>query len=376
MLKLRTAISPSAILTPVPSGPAVSARLRTFLARALAGALGCALTLAGTHARADAEPSVDPPAAKLRESSITIRRPEQVLLAQADPMRRAAGAEPIGVLYPDIGEPFRKVFTEILEGIETQAKQRVRGYPVSAAQDPAELAAALRRNGTRVVVALGRQGLKAAGTLDASLGVVVSGVSSVPDGERQVGILLTPDPALLFAQLKSLVPATRRVIVVYNPAHNEWLVRLAREAARAQGLDLVAYEARDLASAARQYESAFASADNRHDAVWLPIDPTTVDEATILPLVLRESWNRHVPIFSSSFLHVKKGALFAMYPNNMELGRHLANLANGLLAGDPRRGVTPLRDVHAGLNLRTASHIGLHISERTQRSFEFLYPEP
>lgn len=373
MLTLRTGPSPSAAVSPVPRAPAACARPW----RRRWPGLAALLLLAPALAWADAEPSVDPPPSRTRETSVTIRRAEQVLLAQApDLMRRAVGAEPIGVLYPDIGEPFRRVFTEILNGIEAQAKQRVRGYPVAAGQDPAELAAALKRNGTRVVVALGRQGLKAAASLDASLGVVVSGVSSVPDGDRQVGIVLTPDPSLLFGQLKNLVPAMRRVIVVYNPAHNEWLIKLAREAARAHGLELVAYEARDLASAARLYETVFASADNRHDAVWLPIDPTSVDEATILPLVLRESWNRNVPIFSSSFLHVKKGALFAMYPNNMELGRHLANLATGLLAGDPRRGVTPLREVHTGLNLRTASHIGLTISDRVQRSFEFIYPEP
>lgn len=288
-----------------------------------------------------------------------------------------ARAEPISVLYPDIGDPFRKVFTEIFDGIEGQAHQRVRAYPVSATQDMAELAALLKKGNTRVVVALGRQGMKAAAGLDASVELVVSGVSSVPDGEKYLGICLTPDPALLFAQLKTLLPGVRRVNVVYNPQNNDWLIKLARDAARAQGLELVALEARDLASAARLYESAFASADPKTDAVWLPIDATTVDESTILPLVLRESWNRNVPIFSSSFLHVKKGALFAMYPNNAELGKSLGNMALGLLSGDtPKRGVTPLREVLTALNLRTASHIGLNVGPRMQRNFNVLFPEP
>jgi putative ABC transport system substrate-binding protein len=288
-----------------------------------------------------------------------------------------ARAEPIGVLYPDIGEPFRKVFTEILAGIEGQAGQKVRGYPIPANQDIAELSATLKRNNTRVVVALGRQGLKAAGALEPGMGVVVGGVSSVAEGERQYGICLTPDPALLFAQLKSLAPGIRRVTVVYNPQNNDWLIKIAREAARAQGLELVALEARDLAGAARLYESALAAADGRVDAVWLPNDATTVDENTILPIVLRESWNRNVPIFSSSFLHVKKGALFALYPNNAELGRTLGGLALSLMAGEnPRRGITPLRDVHTALNLRTASHIGINVSSRAQREFSYLFPEP
>lgn len=310
------------------------------------------------------------------ESVVNLRRISPVLLAQAgEQARRPNGAEPIAVLFPDIGEPFRKAFAEIVAGIEGGTRLGVRGYPISPEQDSAELAAQLKRNGARVVVALGRQGLKAASGLD--LPVVVSGLSSVPDRERQVGISLTPDPALLFAQLKNLIPATRRVFVVYNPVHNEWLMKLARDAARAHGMELVAYEARDLASAARLYQAAFAGADRRYDAVWLPIDPTAVDEGTILPIVLEESWNRSIPVFSSSFLHVRKGALFALYPNNLELGRNLASLAVSELNGESgRRGVGPLRSVHAALNLRTAGHIGIAVGARVQRSFNFLYSEP
>jgi putative ABC transport system substrate-binding protein len=286
-----------------------------------------------------------------------------------------AGGEPIGVLFPDLGEPFRKIFVEIISGIEGNARQRVRAYPLSANQNMQELSAVLKRNGTRVVVALGRQGLKAAAALDSPISVVVGGVSSVPEGDKQVGICLTPDPALLFGQLKSLLPATRRVIVIYNPQHNDWLIKLARDAARSHGLDLVAHEARDQAGAARLYEAAFASAGSKRDALWLPIDPTTVDEAIILPLVLRHSWDVGVPVFSSSFLHVNKGVLFSLYPNNTELGRALGNLAADLLAGGAvTRGVTPLRDVYAALNTRTASHFGITIDARMQRAFHYVYP--
>lgn len=282
--------------------------------------------------------------------------------------------EPIGVLFPDLGEPFRKIFNDIIGGIEASARQRVRAYPISANQSVPELAAALKRNATRVVVALGRQGMKAAAALEPPLGVIIGGVSSVPDGDKHDGVCLTPDPALLFARLKVLLPGTRRVVVVYNPQHNEWLIKLAREAARVHGLDLLTHEARDLAGAARLYQGAFAGAAARQDALWLPIDPTTVDEAVILPLVLRQSWEHGVAVFSSSFLHVNKGALFSLYPNNAELGRTLAGLAGALLDGAaPGRGVSPLRDVHAALNSRTASHFGIRVDARMQRAFNYVY---
>lgn len=325
------------------------------------------------------EPSVWAGAADARAPR---RNSEALALAEAGEQLRKAdalGAGTLAIVYPDIGEPYRSIFAKIIEGIEENVRGTVRRYPVGAGADPAELGAQLRRNGTRVVIALGRQGLKASAGLERDIPVVAGGVLAAPESETQVvgGISLTPDPALLFARLKGLVPGVKRVIVVYNPQHNDWLLRLARDAARAQGLELAAYEARDLGTAARLYESAFAASDGRRDAVWLPQDATTADEATILPLVLKESWEHGVPVFSSSLLHVKKGALFALYPNNVELGRALAGSALAALAGDARRrGLQPLREVYTAVNLRTASHIGLNIGYQQQRSFDFVFPEP
>ena len=285
----------------------------------------------------------------------------------------------LAVVYPDIGEPYRSVFAKIIEGIEEGARLAVRTYPIGPNQEPAELNALLKKNGTKVVIALGRQGLKATMALDSTIPVVVGGVLAIPEAENRslMGISLTPDPALLFTRLKNLLPGVKRVIVVYNPQHNEWLIKIAREAAKTHGLELAVYEARDLATAARAYETAFASSEGRRDAVWLPQDATTVDENTILPLVLKESWNKNVPVFSSSFLHVKKGALFALYPNNLELGRTLASSALAVMSGDARRrGVLPLREVQTAVNIRTASHIGLTLGYQQQRSFDFIFPEP
>lgn len=301
-----------------------------------------------------------------------LRRALLLGLCLAGTVRHAAAAgELLTVLFPDIGEPYRKVFNEIVQGIEEYPGVRVQAIAVGSGTDLGELQAALKRSGPRAVIALGRQGLKAAGGLDPGI-VVAGGIASAPDTERWRGISLAPDPALLFAQLRTLVPGARRVFAVFNPQQSAAMMRLAREAARSQGLELNGLEAVDLASAVRRYESAFASADGRRDAVWLPQDSVAADEGTVLPLVLRESWERGVPLFSSSMLHVKKGVLFALYPNNVGLGRDLAALA---LGSEPRApGLTPLRAVRLAFNIRTASHIGLHVDAEQQRSFSAVFP--
>jgi putative ABC transport system substrate-binding protein len=294
----------------------------------------------------------------------------------------AAGAElarSIAVVYPDIGEPFRSVFAKIVEGIEDQAKGHVPSFAVGGNANVAELANELHRHDVRVVIALGRNGLKAAGALDHDFAVVVGGVLSLPESETRSLVVhsLAPDPSLLFAQLRSLLPGARRVLVVHDPRQNAWLMRRARDAGRAQGLELVVQDAEDLKTAIRFYQEAFATADPRRDVLWLPQDSTTVDDSSVLPLVLQEAWNRGLAVFSSNVGHVKRGALFALYPNNVELGRSLAISAQAALASGNHaaRGVLPLKDVLIAVNLRTANHLGIQLGGR-QQAFDLVFPEP
>ncbi|RZI81595.1 MAG: hypothetical protein EOP38_18790 [Rubrivivax sp.] len=305
-------------------------------------------------------------------ASLLSQWPALALAAPDDATRAMA------VIYPDIGEPYRSVFSTIIDGIEDQAKGRVFSYAVGANVSSQELASDLRRRDIRAVIALGRNGLKVASGLDRSLGVVVGGVLSVPESDAQgfAVLSLAPDPALLFAKLKTLVPSARRVVVVYDPRQNGWLIRLARDAAKAQGLDLIALEAEDLKSAIRLYQDTLANADSKRDVLWLPQDSTTVDESAVLPLVLQEAWNHNLAVFSSSVAHVKRGALFSLYPNNAELGRALAGWAMGYLSsGSAFRGVRPLKEVLMAVNTRTANHLGINLNAAQQR-FDMVFPEP
>lgn len=288
----------------------------------------------------------------------------------------SAGGDGIAVIYPDIGEPYHGIFEEIIKGVEDKVGSRVANHPVRADTDIGVLKAALTRQNTKVVIALGRQGMKTAAALNNSVEIVVGGVLTVPKNEAhaQPVVSLSPDPALLFARMKALKPATKRVFVVYDPGFNDWLMKLAREAARTQQLELIAYEAHDLRSAVRFYREIFSAADGRGDALWLPQDSTTVEETSVLPLVLQQSWNQGIAVFSSNSGHVRRGALFSLYPDNAALGKSLGGLAQGVvLSGYRRRGMMPLSDVQSVVNLRTAKHLGLNPGP--EGAFDTTFPE-
>ena len=295
----------------------------------------------------------------------------------ANKVAQASGGGSIAIIYPDIGEPYRSVFTQIIEGIEAKTKGRVSNFAVGPNVDIGELNNSLRRQDTKVVIALGRQGVKVASALDSGIGVVAGGVLTATENEiRNLQVnSLTPDPALLFSRLRGLMPKVRHVFTVYDPRQNAWMIRLAKEAARAQGLELTAYEAQDLRSAMHAYQEILAASDSTQDAVWLPQDSTTVEDSAVLPMVLQESWSRNLAVFSSSFGHVKRGVLFSLYPNNVELGHHLADSALSVLASreNEASGMVPLREVLMAVNLRTAKHLGLSTSR--SQSFDMTFPE-
>ena len=288
----------------------------------------------------------------------------------------ATGANTLAVIYPDIGEPYRSVFAQIVSGIDDKSRGRVSHFAVGANADVGELNNTLRRQDTRVVIALGRQGAKVASALDGSIRVVVGGVLMGQENKArnlQVNVL-SPDPVLLFRRLKDLMPGVSRIFAVYDPRQNTWMMRLAREAARAQGLEFAAFEAQDLRSATNAYRKILGDANSSRDALWLPQDSTTVEEGTILPMVLQASWDRNLAVFSSSFGHVKRGALFSLYPDNVELGRQLAGYALGLQAGNKPPGMLPLRAVLMAVNLRMARHLDANISR--PQNFDMTFPAP
>ena len=74
---------------------------------------------------------------------------------------------------------------------------------------------------------------------------------------------------------------------------------------------------------------------------------------------------------------MRRGALFGLYPDNLDLGRSLGQTALALLnrQAGAVRGLQPLREVQAALNTRTAAHLGLDLSPQLQRGFQLLLPE-
>lgn len=283
------------------------------------------------------------------------------------------------MLYPELDEPYRSVLGRITQGIEQRAKGQVVRLVITADTQPQEIKASLQRQGLRSAIALGRAGLKLSTQLEPlGISMVVGAVVTVPEADvRGLTVAsLAPDPAALLARLINFRPETKRVFVVYDSGQNRWMVRLAHVAAVARGIELRAIEATDQRSAMQHYQNILATMDAGKDALWLPLDTTTVNEATVLPLVLQEAWTRRLVVFSSNQAHVRRGALFSLYADDLAVGQHLADLVlQPLQAATNKPGnVLPLKDGQLAINARTAAHLGIDVA-RGQVGVHRVFPE-
>jgi putative ABC transport system substrate-binding protein len=295
------------------------------------------------------------------------------------PLSALAGPS-VAVLYPDLNDPYRKVFLEIIRGIETELQQPVKAYLLRSDLTPEAMAKQLKQDRIDVAIALGRAGYVAAKAISGNLPVVIGAVLVAPgkDEEGLSGISLTPDPAILFTRLRELVPQAREVTVIYDPGRKGEEIARARDAAKIQGLAFNALPAADLKLSAALYHKLLMDIKNGAVAIWLPQDSAAMDEQALLPLLLREAWDKSFVVFSSNLDHVRKGALFSLYPDNAGMGRSLAAMARSRLQPQPSRGTTiePLRDVLMAVNLRTAEHLGLSFAGTALRRFGMTFPPP
>lgn len=292
----------------------------------------------------------------------------------------SAGSAEVGVLYPALREPYNKVFDTIIEGVEQQIGRTVDRYALNKDYDATELGRRIKKQ-NRVILALGVRGLKAAEKINPDIPVVVGAVfpsASQSANINHSGITLVPDPELLFIQLKAIAPWIRTVSVVYNPRINRSLIDRAERTAKRLGLTLEAKPADDIRSAALTYKQILDTMNSRDNAIWLLQDATTVDSDTIVPLLLEEAWTRNLIVFSSNLVHAKRGALFSMYPNNLDMGRELGRLAQAALRNSSPSNpvIAVLRALKVAVNLRTANHLGINFSKRDEQSFDLIFPTP
>lgn len=285
-----------------------------------------------------------------------------------------AATPSVAVIYPELRAPYNKIFEDIADGVERKINGRTIRYILSKNYSQKELDDWIRKNDINICVALGGRGENAANNFAQDIPIVLSGVLQ-PKSISHPGISLAASPKKLFATLKKQKLNIKKVIVVYNPDKSEWLIKEAQSAASMHGLELVTYTTSSLSESAKIYRNVFKLLRVKDAAIWLPPDSTSIDNRTLLSIVLEQSWARNVVVFSSSPAHVNKGVLFAMYPDNLKLGQSLGAVALEKLNGGIKLNrMVPVEDLKTAFNKRTAEHLGVRFTSEDLRNYDVVFP--
>ncbi|NRD74093.1 ABC transporter substrate-binding protein [Shewanella sp. VB17] len=284
-----------------------------------------------------------------------------------------ASSNPIAVLYPEIREPYNQIFVNITSGIEAEYGAQVKVFKLTNSTPINDVNKWLARHQISSVITLGNKGLSIAKQLKKDITVIVGAVKMAAKPGELNGISMFPSPKTVMQEMSSLVPNINKVHFILHPNKQQWLQPWITSA-EAVGITLMLHKAKDLAESATQYRDLLKTLDHKTEALWLVSDQAIMDPA-IMANILEQAWEKNLTVFSNSLADVKRGALFAMYPDNHAMGKSLAKLlSKTLLHPNDPPAVILLTDTLIAINQRTAKHLGLYFNKAKQQDFGLVYP--
>lgn len=283
----------------------------------------------------------------------------------------------VGIIVPELRAPFKVIFDSVSNGVDSGLNRRTAKLTLKKDYDPIDIQRWIQKENVNSIITLGSLGQKAAKYVPNNIPIVHGALlSNLGKAQKFPGVALTPEPKSLFELLNRLDKTRKKVIVVYNPAKNQWVVDLAKRPAVAKGIQLVEYQATDIKQAAIIYDEILSSNDLKETALWLLQDRKVVDTKVVLPFILEKAWQKKIVVFSSAVSHVKKGVLFSMYPDNNLHGEQLAKLISSKTWEGKKieNKIYPSQGLQDAINIRTAEHLGLSLSRSDLRDFDVVFP--
>ncbi len=284
-------------------------------------------------------------------------------------------AENIGIIYPEIREPYLQIFLNIKEGVEKEIGKdnKVFAYVVPKGESSEKVSQWIKKKKITAIVALGSRGINSISPSN-SIPSVVGAAVLRPGSSSYSGITLNPAPDILLSSAVKLNPSIKKIHVVYEPKKNEWVIKEAQQQLKEKNIEIIPYAIDGLRAAADQYKAIQNKIDSSSEAIWLPMGGPS-REKSLMQSILATAWSKDQSIISSNLSDVKHGALFSMYPDNVAMGRELGKLLIERQKNpDKENQIIFVRSLLQAINIRTAEHIGLRLSKEELSQFEFMYP--
>ena len=284
--------------------------------------------------------------------------------------------EKFAVVYPEVKGRFSAVIEQIIEGVDRASSTATLKYKLTKEHSESRLSTWLKEEAPSAVIAIGKLSAKELAKIELAQPVVVGAVLNFNEQMSEFsGLSLTPHPRSLFERMLQLRKSIKRVNVVYKEENYGWLMQIAKREAEQLGLEINMISVRNPREAAKKHRDLLDSMKRDVDALWLLQDNETVNDRSVLPVILDKAWRNLIFVFSSKPSHVKRGVVFSLYPDNVRMGEELYELAKkkaGVSNGVYLDAVTQLKWV---VNVRTTGHLGFHVPAQLKREIDVMLPK-
>ena len=278
----------------------------------------------------------------------------------------------IALVIPHTTSKAQIIYDEILAGVQLEATTELVQFNLTSTSTEEELSNWLAEQDPSAVITVGKSAHAKVIATNIDVPLIAGGMGSLPPGVS--GVALAGDPDEFFSNARLIAPQVKRIYIVYNEELNGWWIEQAELAAIRHGYELISLQASSLKSGAKMYKKLLKESKPDTDAIWIPL-VSIVPSKTVLPLVLRKAWDKHLVVFTNSPSHAKQGALFSLYPNNTSMGKQLMQLAlQQREATDSAPEVVLAKEMKRAFNWRTASHLGLEYTLEEGAGFDRIYP--
>lgn len=183
------------------------------------------------------------------------------------------------------------------------------------------------------------------------------------DGQHNMaGISIEINPGNQFLNLSLLAPGIKRIGVIYSPAFSSELVAAARQSTQILGLTLIEQPIED----SQHFELAYKKLAAQVDGVWVLQDAVTYTLKNMAWLNERCLKDKLICIGQSENL-TEVGMLLSVRADDSSIGTQAASMAiNILVRNQPPAAIGVMEPLGTNIivNRRTASHVGLELSQQ------------
>jgi ABC-type uncharacterized transport system substrate-binding protein len=278
----------------------------------------------------------------------------------------------IAVVYPESSARVNQMYSRIITNMQQHDSVDIQSRSFSIKDSAPDIQQWISEQKSQAVIFLGKKGLRFSLKLSLDIPVITGAHVGVLSSRSAVS--LTAEPEQLFHQLKSLKPNIKTVYVIYNETNSGWLIKKAKLAAKKNQLKLNAIETDTIQASGLALKNTLQNIDTHNSAIWLPHDPI-LPIKPLLPDLLKKSWQSNLILFSSNPYHVQQGVLFALFPDYSKLGKQLLDLALNKINNNSPVQFQASRYLNSAINIRTASHLGIQLSNVQKKHYKMVFPK-